>query len=244
MRRVSAEDGFTIVELLAAMVVGMLVLFAAFGLVQIATGLTRTTEDRVDAAQRGRAGMEAVTTQLRSMVCVTDGGAQKAGPLVAASGSRVDFYANTRTPDSRPELRVLTYDPTQRRITLTSTPGQAPPSGLPVGAVVLPYTGAATTRTVLTDVLPIDGTTPIFRFMTYDAAKLATNVLDPVRLADPVPAADLSKVVWVEVNFRVRPTGATANSGKDAIFKSKAYFRVSDPTKLTAAVSPSNGIAC
>jgi prepilin-type N-terminal cleavage/methylation domain-containing protein len=242
--RLSREDGFTVVELLVAMVVGVVVLGAAFQLVQIATGLTTATQDRVDAAQRGRAGLEAVTTQLRSMVCVTNGAA-KEGPLVSAAADRVEYYANTRTPDTPPDLRVLSYDSTLHRLSLRSTPGRRPANGLPVGAVVLPYDALTSrTRAMLDDVYPIDASTPIFRFKTYDAAGLRNKTLDEVDLGDPVPTADLTRMLWVEVNFRVRPTGAKASTAKDAVMKGKAYFRVADPNKLTADENPSNGITC
>ena len=55
--RLTDEAGFTIVELLTAMVVGLLVLGAAFALVGRASALQARTQDRVDAHQRGRAAL-------------------------------------------------------------------------------------------------------------------------------------------------------------------------------------------
>jgi Tfp pilus assembly protein PilW len=237
--RLRSEDGFSIVEVLTALTVGLVVLGAAFQLVGYSTTLTKATQDRVDATQRGRQGLEAITSSLRSIVCVTDG-TQKAGPVVSASGSRVDFYANTGRPNDPPQLRSLTYSGTT--ITLASTTATAKTS--PVGAVTLPVTGTPVRTAVVENAVPIDAATPIFRFMTYDATALENDTVTPQSLGDPVAAADLPKMLWVEVNFRVRPLGATANSSKDAIFKGKAFFRAADPMQVTDDDNPTNGITC
>lgn len=237
--RLRSEDGFSIVEVLTALTVGLVVLGAAFQLVGYSTTLTKATQDRVDATQRGRQGLEAITTSLRSMVCVTDG-TQKAGPVVSASGSRVAFYANTGRANDPPQLRSLDYSGTS--ITLSSTPGVAKAS--PVGAITLPVTGTAVKTALVENAVPIDATTPIFRFMTYDATALEADTVTAQSLGDPVAATDLQKMLWVEVNFRVRPLGATANSSKDAIFKGKAFFRAADPMQLTGDDNPTNGITC
>jgi prepilin-type N-terminal cleavage/methylation domain-containing protein len=237
--RLRSEDGFSLVEVLTAMTVGLAVLAAAFQLVGYSTTLTKATQDRVDATQRGRQGLEAVTTSLRSTVCVTDG-TQKAGPIVSASGSRVDFYANTGRPNDPPQLRSLQL--TGTTITLTSTPATAKTT--PVGAITLPVAGTATTTALVENAVPIDASTPVFRFMTYNATDLENNTLTALDLGNPVAATDLPKMLWVEVNFRVRPLGATANSSRDAIFKGKAYFRAANPMQLTDDDNPNNGISC
>ena len=69
-RRASDERGFTIIELMVAMSVGMVVLLAAFMLLDRSFTASGQIADRQEALQRGRQAMELITRQLRSQVCV------------------------------------------------------------------------------------------------------------------------------------------------------------------------------
>jgi len=68
--RFAAQDGFTMAEMLVAMSLGLVILFAAFGLIDLATRLTAQDTDRVDATTEARAAMEDVVQELNSG-CVT-----------------------------------------------------------------------------------------------------------------------------------------------------------------------------
>ena len=54
----SDESGFTLIKLLTSMAIGMILLFAAFMLLDRSTALTKQITDRQDAVQRGRQAME------------------------------------------------------------------------------------------------------------------------------------------------------------------------------------------
>jgi len=62
----SDESGFTLPELLTAIVIGMVVLMAAFMLLDRTVASTARVSDRQEAVQRGRLTMELITRQLRS----------------------------------------------------------------------------------------------------------------------------------------------------------------------------------
>jgi prepilin-type N-terminal cleavage/methylation domain-containing protein len=235
-RRASDEAGFSLIELLVTMTVGVVVLGAAFVVVQWATQLTGNTQDRVDAGQRGRLALENIVSELRSGVCVKPStGAVPTSPLIAADASRLELYANLAGPDTLAQRRVLTYDSAKRTIVEDSYQGLPPASGTPVGSVVLPIAGTARTRRLLENVTPIDGSTPIFTYWGYqvDTTGARPKVTGMTKLTAPV--ADPSSVVQVDVNFRARPVKATADNARDAILKSSAYFRLSDPLNPTSA---------
>jgi len=80
--RLADERGFTIVEVLTAMVVGLVVLGAAFVLVGRASDLQAKTQNRVDAHQRGRAALEAMVTELRSGTCAMTADGTSYPPIV------------------------------------------------------------------------------------------------------------------------------------------------------------------
>src|ERR1700741_1774098 len=101
------ESGFTLPELLTAMIVGMVVLFGAFMLIDHATSMSNAIANRQGASQRGRAAMEHVTTSLRSQVCL----GESTEPITAGNQNGVTFYANlSANPDSA-QQRTLRYDP-------------------------------------------------------------------------------------------------------------------------------------
>lgn len=68
----SGEAGFTMVELLVAMATGLVVLFAAFGLIDLATRVGAQVTDRVDATTEARSAMENLVQELNSGCVASD----------------------------------------------------------------------------------------------------------------------------------------------------------------------------
>ena len=64
------QAGFALTELVVAMTVGLIVLMAAFLLLDRAHSASNEISDRQDAVQRGRQAMENLTRQIRSQVCL------------------------------------------------------------------------------------------------------------------------------------------------------------------------------
>jgi type II secretory pathway pseudopilin PulG len=69
-RRLGGQAGFTLVELLVAMATGMVIVFAAFGLIDLATHVSSQVSGRVDSTTQARAAMEDLIQELNSG-CVT-----------------------------------------------------------------------------------------------------------------------------------------------------------------------------
>jgi prepilin-type N-terminal cleavage/methylation domain-containing protein len=65
----SGERGFTLVEMLVAMSIGVVILLAAFTLLDRSFTTSAQIADRQEGLQRGRQAMELITRQLRSQVC-------------------------------------------------------------------------------------------------------------------------------------------------------------------------------
>ena len=122
--RLRDERGFTLIELLVAMVIGMIVLIAAFMVLDRTISASGQVADRSEALQRGRQAMELITRQLRSQVCV---GTTK--PIVSGTDTSVSFYADlsdgsdadqasarsatTRRPTRSPRRSVAASAPTR-----------------------------------------------------------------------------------------------------------------------------------
>ena len=210
--RLADERGVTIVELLAAIVVSTIVLFALFGLVDTATRQQSVANDRIDANDRGRLAMDAISTQLRSRVCIS--GAQ--GALVAASNSQIEFFASLGlTPESEAQSqtlvlqrRRLTYRPATGDVREEIWVGSAPAPALP------PATSATATRTrtILTNV-SLDGSTPFFRYYAMTTPTPPLPPLPELLLAPtPLSAMNLTKVVQITVSFAARGKVAGLNT--------------------------------
>jgi prepilin-type N-terminal cleavage/methylation domain-containing protein len=226
MTAVRDERGFTLVELLVSMVIGLIVIFAAFKTLDASGSLGKKTQDRVDAAQRGRLAMDVIGSELRSQVCLPG-----ALPPMAAGATPTDFtfYSNLGDQDSPPQKRRFYV----QSGAIKEQTWQGSYSGSGVTLTVI-WTGPST-RTLVDPVGQV-GTTPYFRFWGFDA-NLPATINQPLD-ATPLSSADSGRVVQVDVSFVSRPTGATAASPRDAIFQQSIYFRTADP------MDPGKGPKC
>jgi prepilin-type N-terminal cleavage/methylation domain-containing protein len=217
------EEGFTLPELLVAIVIGTVVALAAFGLLDTAVGVGTKVNKRVDATQRGRSAMSIITRDLRSQVCLP--GDPPAASLRAASDTSVDVYADlgngsTATP---PQRRTITFDAAGRRITenIYTPTGSA-------GSYVFPTTPTVT-RTLVTDVVQ-DGTTPVFRYYPVDTTP-DDDTQSPAAMAATagLAATALSDVARIVIVFKVFPADSTDASGRTVVMQDEVYRRAIDP---------------
>ena len=101
------QAGFALTELIVAMTVGLIILLAAFLLLDRAHGASNEIADRQDAVQRGRQAMELLTRQIRSQVCL--GGFEE--PITDGTNNSVTFYADLTDGSKNVERRTITFDP-------------------------------------------------------------------------------------------------------------------------------------
>jgi prepilin-type N-terminal cleavage/methylation domain-containing protein len=217
------EEGFTLPELLVAIIIGTIIVLAAFGLLDTTVSIGTKVNKRVDATQRGRAAMALIIRDVRSQVCLP--GDTPIGSLRAASDTSVDVYTDLGNGSAAtpPQRRTITFDATARRITESIYA----PSGS-AGSYVFPTTPTAT-RTLLTDVVQ-DGTTPVFRYYPVDTTP-DNDAQSPAALA---PASGLSTttlddVARIVVVFKVLPAGSTNTSARTVVMQDEAYRRAVDP---------------
>lgn len=226
------ERGFTLVELLAAITIGVIVILAAFATLDTAATTTHQTTQRMDGLQRGRLAMEDMTRQLRAQICLGEGYA----PMLVAEDGNVEFYASlapapsTADPGITPPLsyqkRRLRYEatsPGRGRIVETVVNGSGSPPD-----VVFPADTAGppdvTTRVLVDGIAPSAGV-PLFRYYAYESA----SAPDMRLLATPVTAAERALTVKVAIAFDAFP-----HRGGDARvqtrLESHAFVRLADPT--------------
>jgi prepilin-type N-terminal cleavage/methylation domain-containing protein len=217
MTRARDESGWTLIELLMAMTIGVVVLLASFMLIDASAPLAQKTQDRVDAAQRGRLAMEIIGAELRSQVCMP-GAVPPIMPTVS-DGSNVWFYGNNQDQDSLPQKHHIYIQGTALKEDTWQGTGS-------ISNVIFPVNATPTTRTLVDPVALVPGVA-LFRFYGFDA-NLPASVNQPI--AVPVSVPDSRRVVQVNVSFVARPTRATAAGARDSTFQQAVFFRTADPT--------------
>jgi prepilin-type N-terminal cleavage/methylation domain-containing protein len=229
--RGSDERGFTLVEMLVAMTIGVIILMAAFMLLDRSFSASGKIADREDALQRGRQTMELMTRQLRSQVCVGTANV----PMVSGTDNSVTWYGSLAESSTAVTKRTLTFDAAAAsghgsitESVVTGVPNPAYPN--------MSFTGAAVTKTLMTDVKQVEDSAgppavlrPVFKYYRF---KAGAPKGDLEQLTTPLASADLGRVALIKVAFRsyaIRPL----NKDNDAtVLEDDVFIRVSDPTEV------------
>jgi prepilin-type N-terminal cleavage/methylation domain-containing protein len=220
------ESGFTIVELLVAMLVLGVVVAGAMTMIQVVLRQSRGTVERTDAMQRGRLVLDTLTREIRSQVCLNP----TTYGLYAASDDSITFYTDFGDGTKPTELHRITYDPTAK--TITRTVWDTTSSG-PVGYPSTPKR----TQVVATRVdRAIDGgqPQPMFIYKAYDR-----NVSPPT-LSDLLSTTDLNdpderiRTAKIDIAFTVLPAGkGNPNDKFGTQMEDSVFLRSADPNATT-----------
>jgi Tfp pilus assembly protein PilW len=226
MKRTADQQGQTLIELIIGIMLGVIVLLAAYSVLDAATPLAAKTQDRVDAYQRGRLALDVIASELRSQVCLP--GAIPAIIPTSSTDKEIWFYSNTGNDAEPPQRRRIYFTGTALKEDLWKGTFD-----LATGAVNFPV-NPTSTRYLVRPVVAVPGT-PIFSYWGFDA-NLPASVNQPI--AVPVTATNAQKVVQVDISFVARPSNAKAASDRDSTFQQSVFFRTADPT------DPAKGPKC
>lgn len=209
------EQGFTLVEMLVTLAVGMVVMMAILGLLDMSLRSSATSLGRSQAVREGRGAIDRVGQEIRLASCPDTGPA-----VLAASGTSISYYVRRPLADYRQPLAVerhtLTYDAARGTITLTVTPG----TGVPAVWAATP-----SRTTVLGSGLSQTGATAIFQYLGYTAPNSPTTAV----IAAPVTGAALSTIAQVRVTFTALGAYPSAAGGSSR-FASDIALRTDDPS--------------
>jgi hypothetical protein len=203
------EAGFTLVELLSAITVGMIVLLATFAVLDRSVSTASEVAMREETLQRGRQAMGLITRQLRSQVCL----AQNVPPIVAGDADAVTLYVDLSDGSRAPERRQLIHNPAAATITEVREVGTG-------AAPNITFTTPATSQLLVDKVARAQGE-GVFRYYAFGAAGAAPGVL--AELPVPLTAVDRARVVKIGVSFvtlpdRPRPESRFATALRESIF--------------------------
>ena len=188
--------------------------------------LSRRTQQRIDAAQRGRLALDLVTRELRAQTCLS----ATEPALVSASDSDIVYYINLGAPDAVPEKHELVLTGgdlvLNRWVGVRAAAGTFPSVTYPV---------AATSSTTLLENVQLVAGVPLLRYYAWTAGRTPTP---STLLATPLSAANLPLQVKIAVAFTVLPDRAFNTSRPTATFEDSVFMRLADPNDT------SHGQAC
>jgi prepilin-type N-terminal cleavage/methylation domain-containing protein len=236
VRDMRGEAGFTLVELMVTVLIGTVVLFALFGLVDVALRSQQRVDGRVDSNSRGRLAMEQMVQDLRSSVCVQNGTTSFLSPISSADSNQVTFYAGITTPT---QVSNNTFQPDQRQLSFS---GGAITEKTWAGQGTVPnmtFPTLTRTKTLISNVQQQAGNAPVFSYWTYDDTD--SNVNTPPVLTQhtgTIAAADLPRIVQVDIGFTANPVKGPANSQTQVDFDDSVLIRVqSNPNDTSIATA-------
>jgi prepilin-type N-terminal cleavage/methylation domain-containing protein len=219
-RRLRSEGGFTLPELLTTMWIAGVIMLAAFALVDFVMKRTAEAEQRVEATQRGRTGMDMITRQMRSQVCLN-----VAPPIVQGTADSIQFYTDlgNSTASSLPERHTLTFNAAAG----TMTEAVEKPNA------TNPVTWKAPTTKIMLSGITRDtdaagNPIPIFQYRGFDNTKTPVQI-STNNLAVPLQATgNAGKVAVVKITFR-SVARRTPRSQVSFAIADDVYSRVINP---------------
>jgi len=223
-----SEEGFTLVELLATMVAGIVVLMALLTIMDVTLQNTTHAFSQVDATQRARPAFTAIENELHS-ACFAD----EETPIQAGSGPNALIFLTSTGSGATPNQywHEIDYNgaPTNTLTDSTYTTSLTTVNGVPT------YTRGTlqSTRTVLTNVgqsrpSSTQPLTPVFQYFAYQVAPgtdaagnqyeilpdgtapipgTSTTVFNPLAPGTTLTGTQAATVAEVMVNLSVGPAG-------------------------------------
>jgi prepilin-type N-terminal cleavage/methylation domain-containing protein len=242
-RRLAADDGFSLVEMLAAMAIGSLVLTACMTVfIQGVKGTTKI-ENRVDTTMRARYAMDRVVRLLDSQVCAVlnqNSDVQTAPIFSGSTDTSVTFYGDLKGGRDVPDRYTISYVAGPG-----GTPGKITIDDYGYNATTKAWTKVGVTNTLVTDVVPIKNdagvTQPVFLYYPFiaaspDAPATIGDVSD-TPATTPLTVAAAPTIVKVGVQFAAISSISHRNDDKTRAYVSGsgslATFNA-DPTSPSA----------
>jgi hypothetical protein len=230
MSRLREEAGMTLMELLTAISVGMIVMFAMFALLDNTVRMNTNMMSKTDAMQRGRIAMDIMTQELRSQVCLEN----LAGPAVVAGATSdsVEFYSDFSEGDG-------TVPPTKRKLALDRTTGNITTSVYKTDKLEPKPTDFSTAPSEI--LLRLERASlqrdaankeiPFLRYYAYEWVDVGDGTKRPeatLELVPPIDANEARRVARIDVSVVAQPLG-TKDVTKGVNLDDQIMARHSDP---------------
>jgi prepilin-type N-terminal cleavage/methylation domain-containing protein len=239
-RLIHDERGFTLVEMLVAVVLGVIVMMALFAILDFSINQSGRIAEKVDADQQGRIAMEKLTLELHSscvaalVTPVQAGSTDTAIQFISVPGSQA--YLPTA------ELHYVRLAENELLDSVFKSNG-----GEPAAWTFPSVTSTPTSQQTLIDTVSQSQsgepptTVPIFQYFRYYRSSDPGAVLgeiNPKPMSTPLSSEDAQATAEVTVSFTANPTTGQTSNGRAADLSDSVLLRF-NPTSET-----SNNAAC
>jgi type II secretory pathway pseudopilin PulG len=240
-----SADGFTLTEMLVAILCGVVVTGALLAVLELSLRQDTRISDRVQADRRGRTAMNVVLDQLRSgctgfgSTAIQAPSSTPTSPLESTGATNLWFLSGYANPTSG--------DAYITKVTLHDINWQPASSGAQIGTLtdyafegsgespnwVFPTlsTTNATAKVLATNVVPLE-TSKLFHYSRYDTSAESGTYGELVELGSgelPPTKATAKKIASVNIAFKQAPEGGDTREGHTTTFSGSAAFRFTPP---------------
>jgi prepilin-type N-terminal cleavage/methylation domain-containing protein len=216
----SDQQGFTLIEMLVAILTGLIVTFATFSILDVSLSQSSRIADRVSADQRSRTAMENILLELHSS-CVSI----NENPILEGSkGENIKFISQTGPEPAFTTVRKHEIFLSGGTLKDTYTTSNVSATG---SKWTFPVTATGTT-TLLTGVSQ-SGATPIFQYYRYYKSTDASPVLGtlyPTALATPLGKEDAQTTAKVTVSFTTAPESSNSKADRSVELSDSVSLRL------------------
>lgn len=239
-RIVEDQQGLTLIEMLVAVVMGVVVMMALFAILDFSVNQSGRIADKVDADQQGRIALEKLSLEMHSsciaarVTPVQPGSTDESVQFISVPGSQA--YLPTA------ELHHVYLSGNELIDDTFNSNGGEPPvwtfppvSSTPSAHQVLLSNVSETT----TGEPP--AAVPVFKYYRYYTSADRSAVLgeiDPNPMETPLSSSDAQSTAEVTVSFTANPTSGNAQADRSANLSDSVLLRF-NPTSAT-----SNNAAC
>jgi prepilin-type N-terminal cleavage/methylation domain-containing protein len=230
-RRNAARDerGFTLIEMLVALVCGLVVAGAAFAILEVSLEQSSRLSDVTQANQLGRATMTHMVDELHS-ACI----APKFRPIQPESTEKELIFINAYTPKAEITTaykHIIVFN--EEAKTLTDKTYQSNGGAWP--SFTFPAVASPTSVTRFGEDIRPNGKTPVFQYYEY-ATKSATasnapsSTLNEVNISTTALTAKQAESVGsVLISFDAGPTSGLTKNGRTVEMISQSTLSFSVP---------------
>lgn len=216
------QRGFTLIEMLVAILTGLIVLFATFAILNVSLSQSSRIADRVSADQRSRIAMEKIVQELHSS-CVSI----NENPILAGSEpNKIIFVSETGSQTAFTTVTKHEISLSGGTLKDTYTTSKVSLTG---SKWVFPEV-ATGTKTLLTGVSQ-SGSTPVFQYFRYyqstdPKGTEHLGTLYPTPLTTPLKATEAVTTAAVTVSFTVAPESSNSKSDRSVELSDSVTLRL------------------
>jgi Tfp pilus assembly protein PilW len=224
-----SEQGFTLIEMLVTLMTGIVIILAAFSILDVSLTQSSRISERVEVDQRARLAMEKILLELHSS-CVAD----NINPVQAESkGTEARFISesgSTAAFTSLTEHRIKLENGKLIDTSYPSTSGEGESWKFPESE-----SGSSGSKVLLTNVSQT-GSTPIFQYFRYVNGNLSTTP-QLTSSTEKLNSTQAEETAEITVTFTAAPTTNEESGGRSVELTDTAVLRF-DPASATGTNEP------